>query len=313
MRLYPKGFVAQLREANGSRTCVLRHDHLVGRSTASDLVLRAAYVSSRHAAIRWTEEGWVLRDLGSQNGTFLNGKLVRPGETQRLQSGHRVAFGSADQEWLLADISPPRPHVINLDAPDEAPLEGEVIGVPSPQDPRGTVYQGSDGLWVLERPDEPNAVLRSGDTFSLSGQRFRFSCPDLVAPTSTSELPADITQARLFFEVSRDEEYVKLSAELDGRRLDLGSRTHNYLLLVLARQRLQDRGQGLPESSCGWVYQDDLTERLRVAASQINLEVCRLRRQLSDLKIPAAAAIIERRQGTKQLRIGVAAIEIAAL
>jgi FHA domain len=305
--------VAQLREANGSRSCVLEHEHLVGRSPASDLVLAAAYVSSRHAVIRWSDDGWVLRDLGSQNGTFLNGKPVRPGETQRLEPGQRLAFGSIEQEWLLTDAAPPRPHVVSLDTPDEEPLEGEVIGIPSSQNPLGTVYQGSDGQWMLERADEPNAVLRSGDTFSVNGARFRFSCPDLVAPTSMTEVPADITQARLLFAVSRDEEYVKLSAELDGRRLDLGSRAHNYLLLVLARQRLQDREQGLPESSCGWIYQDMLTDRLRVAGSQVNLEVCRLRRQLSDLKIPAAAAIIERRAGTKQLRIGVAAIEITAL
>lgn len=255
----------------------------------------------------------MVRDLGSHNGTFLNGTLVRPGEAQRLEPGSRLAFGRIEQEWLLADAEPPQPRVVSLDTPEVEPLEGEVIGVPSSQNPLGTVYQGSDGRWVLEREDAPNTFLQSGDTFALNGARFRFSCPDLTVPTSTTELPADIGQARLFFAVSRDEEYVKLSAELGGRRLDLGSRTHNYLLLVLARQRLQDRTLGHAESSCGWVYQDDLTEQLRVSASQINLEVCRLRRQLADMKIPAAAAIIERRAGTKQLRIGVAALEVTEL
>lgn len=301
-----------MREANGSRYCILEHDHLVGRSMGSDLVLDAGYVSSRHAAIRWGESGWELRDLGSHNGTFLNGKLVRPGDARRLEQGDRLAFGRLEQEWLVDDPGPPRPRVVEIDDPSRA-LEGEIIGVPSSQNPEATIFQGADGRWLLERSSEQDTYLRSGDVFSVGGTMFRFTCPRLVAPTSTTDLPLDVSQATLFFAVSRDEEHVELSLELGGLRLDLGSRAHNYMLLVLARHRVSDREQGHAATSCGWVYQDVLTEELQVSSSQINLEVCRLRRQLSDMKVPGAASIIERRSGTKQLRVGIADLQIRVL
>src|SRR5579884_1765370 len=39
----------------------------VGRASSSDIVLNDASVSREHAEIRFTAQGWVLRDLGSSN------------------------------------------------------------------------------------------------------------------------------------------------------------------------------------------------------------------------------------------------------
>jgi hypothetical protein len=47
-----------------------------GRSRASDLVLSGDTVSRRHAQIVRTDHGFVLRDLGSLNGTWLAGRRV---------------------------------------------------------------------------------------------------------------------------------------------------------------------------------------------------------------------------------------------
>src|SRR5205085_177827 len=54
----------------------------VGRSESFEVVLNDPSVSRRHAEIEFTEQGWVARDQGSSNGTFLNG--VRVGRTDRL-------------------------------------------------------------------------------------------------------------------------------------------------------------------------------------------------------------------------------------
>jgi len=48
-------------------------------------------VSTRHAEIRAVEDGYVLVDIGSTNGTYVNG--VRIARERRLESGDEVAFG----------------------------------------------------------------------------------------------------------------------------------------------------------------------------------------------------------------------------
>ncbi len=65
----------------------------IGRDPASnEIVLADTSVSSRHAAIEVTPMAVVLRDLGSTNGTYLNGiAIYRP---VQLQRGDRLTFGN---------------------------------------------------------------------------------------------------------------------------------------------------------------------------------------------------------------------------
>ncbi len=64
---------------------------LVGRESTSDIVVRDPNVSRTHAELR-LERGnsWVLTDLGSTNGTFVNGREVT---AQALRDGDRIAMG----------------------------------------------------------------------------------------------------------------------------------------------------------------------------------------------------------------------------
>lgn len=60
---------------------------VIGRAPESDVVLNDTFVSSRHAAVAAGEDGLVLEDLGSTNGTLVGGRdvegrlFVGPGET----------------------------------------------------------------------------------------------------------------------------------------------------------------------------------------------------------------------------------------
>lgn len=65
---------------------------LVGRSRGCELQLPDGDASRRHAEIVPDEEGFLLRDLASTNGTFVNGERVRE---HRLRPGDRIQIGSS--------------------------------------------------------------------------------------------------------------------------------------------------------------------------------------------------------------------------
>lgn len=66
---------------------------LVGRAPDCDLQLSDTFVSSHHASLQVTPEGLVVQDLGSTNGTFVNGAqvegplLLRPGDELAIGDG----------------------------------------------------------------------------------------------------------------------------------------------------------------------------------------------------------------------------------
>ena len=63
---------------------------IIGRSPSSDLVISDEFASNMHAKLVAVGEEWVLQDLNSTNGTFLDGKRVAtpvtmtPGATIRI-------------------------------------------------------------------------------------------------------------------------------------------------------------------------------------------------------------------------------------
>jgi putative nucleotidyltransferase with HDIG domain len=63
-----------------------------GRLASLEIVLDDTSVSRRHAEVRGTDQGWHVRDLGSTNGTFVNG--VRLGNSERaLKPRDVIQFG----------------------------------------------------------------------------------------------------------------------------------------------------------------------------------------------------------------------------
>jgi FHA domain/DUF1707 SHOCT-like domain len=71
---------------------------IVGRSRSSGCVLSDPTVSRAHALLSYGDGRWSLRDLGSTNGTYVNGRRITA-ETE-IQPGDEVAFGGV--RFLLA-------------------------------------------------------------------------------------------------------------------------------------------------------------------------------------------------------------------
>jgi pSer/pThr/pTyr-binding forkhead associated (FHA) protein len=64
----------------------------IGRETAFELVIADDFVSTRHAQVIPTAGGPVLEDLGSTNGTVVNGAPVKAPIT--LKAGDEVVIGT---------------------------------------------------------------------------------------------------------------------------------------------------------------------------------------------------------------------------
>ncbi|MCU0772490.1 MAG: FHA domain-containing protein [Verrucomicrobia bacterium] len=75
--------------------------YLVGRGPENDIVLAHPSVSTRHCLIELREEGLLVRDLGSTNGTELDG---RPILEAFAQSGQVLRIGSV--ECRVEGVSP---------------------------------------------------------------------------------------------------------------------------------------------------------------------------------------------------------------
>ena len=65
---------------------------IVGRHRSCDVVVTDDTVSSRHCQIIETSDGYMIEDLGSSNGTFVNAKRV---ETATLEPNDQVTLGLA--------------------------------------------------------------------------------------------------------------------------------------------------------------------------------------------------------------------------
>ena len=74
----------------------------IGRTQDCDMRIADLSVSRRHAQLDRSEDGWLLSDLGSHNGTRVNGWLVR--EPVPVSPGDIIQFGSA--VFIIQDQSP---------------------------------------------------------------------------------------------------------------------------------------------------------------------------------------------------------------
>ncbi len=66
----------------------------VGRLETLEMSLTDVSVSRIHAEIRQNQEGWFLRDVGSTNGTFLNGERLAGWQGRQIIPGDNIRFGS---------------------------------------------------------------------------------------------------------------------------------------------------------------------------------------------------------------------------
>ena len=92
--------VLVMSRGNGAGTSYLLSGDLVtaGREPDSDLFLDDVTVSRRHAEFRRMADGWLLSDVGSLNGTYVNRRRI---EEHALEPGDELQIGKYRFVYLV--------------------------------------------------------------------------------------------------------------------------------------------------------------------------------------------------------------------
>jgi pSer/pThr/pTyr-binding forkhead associated (FHA) protein len=150
----------------------------VGRSSDLDMVLVEEMVSRKHAVFRLADGVLTVEDLGSTNGTFVNGERI---ERATLREGDRVLIGTSILRVIAAEGAPPVGQKRSL-------LENQTI--------KATRPRGNELPSAVEPP-------------RMSGSLEEIPLPDLMQLFSTSKksgvlvLRTNLGTARIFLEGGR--------------------------------------------------------------------------------------------------------------
>jgi predicted component of type VI protein secretion system len=103
---------------------------LLGRDVSNDIILGDAEISRQHSRLTRTPGGYVLEDLGSTNGTFVNGerlmapRVLNPGDLVALGENVSLTFDAATPE-AAATVASTVAQPDEADVPAAAPARAE--------------------------------------------------------------------------------------------------------------------------------------------------------------------------------------------
>jgi pSer/pThr/pTyr-binding forkhead associated (FHA) protein len=108
----------QLVPTGGGDNIVLRKDRLlIGRRESCDIVLRFPNVSGQHARMTLEQGYWFLKDLGSINGTKVDGYRI---DRKRLDPGAKVSIA---KHVFIIEYSPENLGAFGPPPPDDDQIE----------------------------------------------------------------------------------------------------------------------------------------------------------------------------------------------
>lgn len=120
-------------------TFPLEGDQLtIGRDSSNGVTINDAEVSRRHARLNFQGGKYVLEDLGSTNGTFVNGQrlagpvVLKPGDVVSLGEQIVLMYDAISMDPGATMAAPRRPSRV---PPTPPPLQTSVPGYPAPPPP----------------------------------------------------------------------------------------------------------------------------------------------------------------------------------
>ncbi len=86
--------------AAGMEYLLTKEHTVIGRDKSADIALKDALVSREHAAIMYRDGNYLLKDLGSTNGTRMSGTLINQAD---LHHGDKFRIGDTIFQFILED------------------------------------------------------------------------------------------------------------------------------------------------------------------------------------------------------------------
>ena len=147
---------------------------VIGRAPTSDIPIFDPTISRRHAELRVDETEVSVRDLGSSNGTFVNGSKV---EHSVLILGDVVTFGKVAFRLQLVPRQTP--------SPQPSPV-AEVLAPSTPEEPRATTTGGGTIVRqvAVRDPEAMISAIRASDG-NMSGVQGSGPSSVIGAPDKT--------------------------------------------------------------------------------------------------------------------------------
>lgn len=284
-------------------------DTFIGRNPPG-LVVDGPSVSRIHAAIVWAARSrcWVVHDLGSANGTYVDGSRVEPGRSLPLARGSELVLGT--MRFKVRALEPPPLMAVTSEG-DLRVAEDGVLLLPEDTHPEIAIVKQDGGWLATSWPLQPDHAghqrVLSGDTVSVAGQLWRLTAHDLQDSSATQPSLRRLQDASIIIEVPPMMENIRIALEFRDKTLRLKPRRHGELIWLLARARQSDRDRASAREA-GWVDTELLHRQMGSpgnATSYLRVLVHRARSQLEKLGIVDYASIIESRQEpAAQFRLG---------
>lgn len=289
-------------------------DHLFGRDSRCSTVLRGNAASRFHARISWNGNEWMLRDLGSRNGTYINGRRQENGGIKRIKAGDRILFGDMREEYLVDDEDGPKPLIIRHEGQDgliPIPIT-HLLPLPSAEKPLCTIFGNNDGF-CMENENGELIPLEHGQDYNIGGIIYH-----VVLCRNPGEMPQTggldmvspgICGVHLDIAISPDEESAEIVFYSGNETLTLQPRAHFYLLAYLARIRNSQTPMPAKDLSSaggdeyGWVDCEVVCDDLMINREHLAQQVFRIRQDFKNHNPAIAERIIDRRLRGK-MRIG---------
>jgi len=163
---------------------VIRSQATIGRQTHCDVRVLSGEISREHCRIEIVSQGAMLVDLGSTNGTFLNGKRVEPHSDTPLSDDDQIQVGPASFSVRLIDVEGKPVDDAELAQPADEAMDEEELFVDSIDEAGEPELDFSEEELIDLVGEE--SELAGDDEQGLSDE----SDPHLAGVTSDNDMPS---------------------------------------------------------------------------------------------------------------------------